>query len=42
VFTRFLKEADHTYILTGDRNRLLDSVERWLSDNFPVTAGGAP
>jgi len=42
VSTRFLKEADHTYILTGDRNRLLDSVERWLSDNFPVTAGGAP
>ncbi|GGA40334.1 alpha/beta hydrolase [Dyella nitratireducens] len=42
VFTRFLKEADHTYILTGDRNRLLDSVERWLFDNFPVTTGGSP
>ncbi|HKT30126.1 alpha/beta hydrolase [Dyella sp.] len=42
VSTRFLKEADHTYILTGDRNRLLDSVERWLFDNFPVTTGGAP
>ncbi|MBE1161974.1 alpha/beta fold hydrolase [Dyella acidiphila] len=42
VFTRFLKEADHTYILTGDRNRLLDNVERWLSDNFPVMTGGSP
>jgi pimeloyl-ACP methyl ester carboxylesterase len=42
VFTRFLKEADHTYILTGDRNRLLDDVERWLSRNFPVTADGSP
>ena len=42
ISTRFLKEADHTYILTGDRNRLLDSVERWLFDNFPVTTGGAP
>ena len=41
VSTRFLKEADHTYILTGDRNRLLDSVERWLSQNFPVTADGS-
>ncbi|HUA82017.1 MAG TPA: alpha/beta hydrolase [Dyella sp.] len=41
VFTRFLKEADHTYIFTGDRNRLLDNVERWLSQNFPVTADGS-
>jgi pimeloyl-ACP methyl ester carboxylesterase len=36
VSTRFLKEADHTYILTGDRNRLLDNIERWLSQNFSV------
>ncbi|WP_333676432.1 alpha/beta hydrolase [Dyella sp.] len=42
VSTRFLKEADHTYILTSDRNRLLDNVERWLFDNFPVTTGGTP
>ncbi|GAB2578899.1 alpha/beta hydrolase [Dyella jejuensis] len=39
VSTRFLKEADHTYILTGDRNRLLESIERWLSQSFPVTSG---
>ncbi|WP_233843901.1 alpha/beta hydrolase [Dyella sp. 2HG41-7] len=41
VFTRFLKEADHTYIFAGDRSRLLDSVEHWLSQNFPVTADGS-
>jgi hypothetical protein len=42
VSTRFLKEADHTYILTGDRNRLLDCIEHWLLRNFPVTAGASP
>lgn len=43
VSTRFIGEADHTYILTGDRNRLLDNIEHWLSDNFPVaTAGTQP
>jgi pimeloyl-ACP methyl ester carboxylesterase len=42
VFTHFFREADHTYILTGDRHRLLDNVERWLSKNFPVTTGGSP
>ncbi len=41
VSTSFLKEADHTYILTGDRNRLLDSIERWLSHNFSVSAGAS-
>lgn len=41
VFTRFFKEADHTYILTGDRNRLLEQIERWLAQNFPVTAGAS-
>ena len=39
VSTSFLKEADHTYILTGDRNRLLDGIERWLSHNFSVASG---
>jgi pimeloyl-ACP methyl ester carboxylesterase len=42
VSTSFLKEADHTYILTGDRNRLLDGIERWLSHNFSVAAGTPP
>jgi pimeloyl-ACP methyl ester carboxylesterase len=39
VSTSFLKEADHTYILTGDRNRLLEGIERWLSHNFSVASG---
>ena len=39
VSTSFLKEADHTYILTGDRNRLLESIERWLSHHFSVASG---
>lgn len=42
VSTRFIGEADHTYILTGDRNRLLDNIEHWLSDNFPVATAGTP
>ncbi len=40
VSTRFIAEADHTYVLTVDRNRLLDSIEHWLSDNFPVANAG--
>jgi hypothetical protein len=42
VSTRFVGEADHTYILTGDRNGLLDDIERWLSNNFPVANAGTP
>ena len=41
VSTSFLKEADHTYILTGDRNRLLDNIERWLSHNFSLASGAS-
>ncbi|MGY3038774.1 hypothetical protein ACVWWQ_000361 [Rhodanobacter sp. TND4EL1] len=36
--TRFLGAADHTYILNVDRTRLIDSIEHWLSRNFPVAA----
>jgi hypothetical protein len=42
VSTRFIREADHTYILTCDRNRLLDDIEHWLSNNFPVATAGVP
>ena len=43
VSTSYIGEADHTYILTGDRNRLLERIECWLAKNFPVaTAGGTP
>jgi pimeloyl-ACP methyl ester carboxylesterase len=40
IYTRFLKETDHTYILTGDRHRLLDSIEHWLGASFPVAHAG--
>jgi hypothetical protein len=41
--TGYLQDADHTYILTGDRDRLFDGIEKWLSRNFPVaTAGTRP
>lgn len=42
ISTRFIGEADHTYILTGDRNCLLDDIEQWFSNNFPVATTGAP
>lgn len=37
ISTSFNREADHTYILTDDRQRLLDSIEHWLTLNFPIT-----
>ena len=41
VSTRFLRESDHTYILTGDRHRLLDNIEHWMTSNFPIVNAGA-
>ncbi|KAF1009169.1 MAG: hypothetical protein GAK28_00802 [Luteibacter sp.] len=35
VTTRFAADTDHTYILTGDRERLLDGIRDWLVGNFP-------
>lgn len=40
VTTRYAAETDHTYILTGDRARLLDGIGGWLSQNFPPAAAG--
>lgn len=40
VSTAYLAECDHTYILTGDRDRLLGRIEHWLAENFPVAAPG--
>jgi len=40
VTTRYLAETDHTYILTGDRARLLDGIGGWLTRNFPPAAAG--
>jgi pimeloyl-ACP methyl ester carboxylesterase len=42
VSTSYLRETDHTYSLTGDRNRLLDNIEHWLLKNFPVVNAGTP
>ncbi|MCX7514595.1 alpha/beta fold hydrolase [Frateuria hangzhouensis] len=35
VSVSFLKQVDHTYILVGDRARLLDDIESWLCTHFP-------
>jgi pimeloyl-ACP methyl ester carboxylesterase len=40
VTTRYAAETDHTYILTGDRARLLDGIGGWLSHNFPPASAG--
>ncbi|MET0616434.1 MAG: dienelactone hydrolase family protein [Luteibacter sp.] len=40
VTTRYLAETDHTYILTGDRARLLDGIGGWLASNFPPATAG--
>lgn len=40
VTTRYLAETDHTYILTGDRARLLDGIGGWLTRNFPPAVAG--
>ncbi|GAA0918497.1 alpha/beta hydrolase [Rothia nasimurium] len=35
VTTRYAADTDHTYILTVDRERLLDGIRDWLVGNFP-------
>lgn len=42
VTTRYVAETDHTYILTGDRARLLDGIGGWLQRNFPTAHAGRP
>lgn len=42
VTTRYVEETDHTYILTGDRARLLDGIGGWLTRNFPLANAGRP
>jgi pimeloyl-ACP methyl ester carboxylesterase len=43
VTTHYAAETDHTYILSGDRSRLVDGIGRWMSRNFPcgITEGAA-
>jgi pimeloyl-ACP methyl ester carboxylesterase len=38
VTVSFRKEVDHTYILAGDRRRLIDDIEGWLCTHFPQPA----
>lgn len=42
ISTHFFAETDHTYILTGDRRRLIDTIERWITQQFPVANPGSP
>ncbi|HEY8683165.1 MAG TPA: alpha/beta hydrolase [Rhodanobacter sp.] len=42
VSVSLLDGTDHTYILSGDRNRLLDAIEHWMQHNFPIDTAGNP
>ncbi len=43
VTTSFHREIDHTYVLVKDRARLVDRVQGWLEQNFPIAhAGSSP
>lgn len=37
-----LDEADHTYILTEDRQRLMAIIETWLQQQFPTHTADSP
>ena len=41
VSVSYFKEADHTYVLSGDRQRLLDHVAQWMGHHFPITRTGS-
>lgn len=41
VSVSYFKEADHTYVLSSDRQRLLDHVAQWMSHHFPITRTGS-
>lgn len=40
VSVSYFQETDHTYVLSGDRRRLLDHVAQWMGRHFPVTRPG--
>jgi dienelactone hydrolase len=42
VTLSFFEEADHTYVLAGDRLKLLRAVDDWLQQNFPVQWSPTP
>ena len=41
VSVSYFKEADHTYVLSSDRQRLLDHVAQWMGHHFPITRTGS-
>jgi len=41
VSVSYFKEADHTYVLTGDRRRLLEHVAQWMAHHFPISRAGS-
>jgi len=40
ISASLFEETDHTYVLSGDRQRLIDHVEQWMGRHFPVTRAG--
>ena len=42
ISTHFFAETDHTYILTGDRRRLIETIERWITQQFPSVNSRSP
>jgi len=40
VSVSYFQETDHTYVLSGDRQRLLDHVAQWMTRHFPATRPG--
>lgn len=40
VCIRFLKESDHTFILSGDRKELIEMIGNWITHNLPARTGG--
>lgn len=41
IEVEYFRDADHTYMLMADRQRLLDRVERWITSRFPTESTGA-
>jgi hypothetical protein len=40
ISASYFKDTDHTYVLSGDRQRLLDHVVQWMGTHFPVMRTG--
>lgn len=40
VSVSYFQETDHTYVLSGDRQMLLDHVAQWMARHFPITRPG--